>query len=110
MREGREARENIVISRPDKPPPEVALIERQPRRWANRKILSGPCTEPANQSGRSSEAFSNRGDVCREDTRASPGLLLFLGGLLEEKMDLNRFVETAERREALAGAAGLWVR
>lgn len=98
VREGREAEENIVISRPDKPPPEVALIERQPRHWANRKILSGPCTEPANKPSRSTEAFSNRGDVWREETRASPGLLLFLDGLVEKKLDLNRLVEAAERK------------
>lgn len=94
-----EAGENIVISRPDKPPPEVALIERQSCRWANRKILSGPCTEPANQPSRSTEAFSIRGDVWREETRASPGLLLFLDGLLEEKLDLNHLLETAEWKE-----------
>lgn len=65
---GREAGENVVISRPDKPPPEVVLIERQPRLWANRKILSDPCTEPTNQPGRGVKAFWSRGDVWRERT------------------------------------------
>lgn len=110
IREGSEAGENIVISRPDKPPPEVALIEKQPRHWANRKILSGSYTEPANQHSRRSEAFANKGDVWREETRASPGLLLFLDGLLGEKLDLNSLLEMTERREAFAGAAVVWVR
>lgn len=46
------------------PPPEVVLIERQPRRWANRKMLSGPRAEPTNQAGRES-----RPDVCGERSR-----------------------------------------
>lgn len=78
--EGREAGENVVISRPDKPPPEVVLIERQPRRWANRKILSGPRAEPTNQAGRGTGAFWSRGDVWGERTWASPALLLITGG------------------------------
>lgn len=61
--EGREAGGNAVISRPEEPPPEVALIERQPRRGAKRKIISGLCTDAANQHSRTTEAFSKRGDV-----------------------------------------------
>lgn len=68
IEEGREAGENVVISRPDKPPPEVVLIERQPRRWANRKILSGPRAEPTNQAGRGAGAFWSREDVWGERT------------------------------------------
>lgn len=69
------AGENIVISRPDKPPPEVVLIERQPRCRANRVILSAPCSESANQPSR---RLSHTGrDVWREETRPLPCLLLF---------------------------------
>lgn len=35
----------------------------------------------------------------REETRASPGLLLFSDGLLEEKLDLSCLVKADERRE-----------
>lgn len=43
----------------------------------------------------------------RKETRASPGLLLFLDGHLEEKLDFDRLLKAAERRETLAGAVGL---
>lgn len=46
----------------------------------------------------------------REETRASPGLLLLSDGLLGEKLDLNRLLEMTEKREAFAGAAVLQVR
>lgn len=86
---GRQAGENVVISRPDKPPPEVVLIERQPCRWANRKILSGPRTEPTNQPGRGAGAFWSRGEAWGERTGASAGSAPHYRGILLQRRWLN---------------------
>lgn len=83
---------NAVISRPDKPPPEVVLIERQPRRWANRKILSGSRAEPTNLASRGTGALWKQGRCVggREDL-SIPGLWSSLQvDSFTEKLDLTR--------------------
>lgn len=108
---GREAGENVVISRPDKPPPEVVLIERQPRLWANRKILSGPCTEPTNQPGRGVEAFWSRGDVWGERTWASAGSAPHCRWILSLRSWISlAFVERREATELRFAPASDWPR
>lgn len=108
---GREAGENVVISRPDKPPPEVVLIERQPRLWANRKILSGPCTEPTNQPGRGVEAFWSRGDVWGERTWASAGSAPHCRWILSLRSWISpAFVDRREATELRFAPASDWPR
>lgn len=82
------------------------LIERQPCRWANRKILSGLRTEPTNQPGRGAEAFWSRGDAWGERTGASAGSAPHYRWILLQRHWWN---PVHGEREAPAGAEELRV-
>lgn len=80
---------NIVISQPDKAPPEGAATRRHPQRRPNRKILSAPSSEPAGPStlnapcgGRAEPSLTFTGQVW--DEQVEPSRLPLGRGLMLE--------------------------